>query len=108
MGDSVASSSISRSLAPAARSTSPYTSPSTAVAPARMITYTTVCPRWPALMLPCSTACVPWYRPHSSAPEVAVMMKATSTERALLRPTAVWKAAAVEALKRLASRSSAV
>jgi hypothetical protein len=33
-------------------------------------------------MSPRITACVPWYRPHSSAADVAMMMKATSTERA--------------------------
>ncbi len=59
-------------------------------------------------MSPRSTACVPWYRPHSSAAEVAMMMKATSTERALVRRTAVRNALSVEPSKRPASRSSAV
>ena len=32
-----------------------------------MRTYITVWPRWPAVMRPASTACVPWYRPQSRA-----------------------------------------
>ena len=40
-------------------------------------------------MSPRSTACVPWYRPQSSAPKVALMMKATSIERIRVRRTAV-------------------
>ena len=52
-------------------------------------------------MSPCSTACVPWYRPHSSAPNVAMMMKATSTERARVRRTAVSKAFSVERVEAL-------
>ena len=59
-------------------------------------------------MSPRITACVPWYRPHSSAADVAMMMKATSTERALLRRTAVLKALVVDASKRAVSRASAV
>ncbi|MDT4823256.1 hypothetical protein FQZ97_564770 [compost metagenome] len=59
-------------------------------------------------MSPRSTACVPSYRPQSRAAEVAMMMKATSTERARVRRTAVWKAFSVEPLKRSASRPSAV
>jgi len=89
MLERLSSSSISLSVAPAARSKSPYTSPSTATAPARMITYTTVWPRCPALMRPSSTACVPWYSPHSSRAALAMMMNATSTERARDRFTAV-------------------
>ena len=38
-------------------------------------------------MSPRKTACVPWYRPHSSAPKVALMMKATSNERIRVRRT---------------------
>ena len=108
IGERLLSNSINRSVAPAARSKSPYTSPSTANAPAKMMTYSTVCPRSPALMRPTITACVPWYKPHSSAAEVAMMMKATSTERAPVRRMAVWKALSVDALKRAASRASAV
>ena len=59
-------------------------------------------------MRPAITACVPWYRPHKSAAEVAMMMKPTSTERARVRRMAVWKALSVETLKRCASRDSAV
>ena len=73
-----------------------------------MITYTTVSPRWPAVMVPASTACVPWYRPHSSSPALAMMMKATSTARARVRRTPVRKAFSVAASKRAASRDSAV
>ena len=73
-----------------------------------MMTYTTVCPKWPALMSPRTTACVPWYRPHSSAADVAMMMNAISTERAAVRRTATLKALVVEMLKRTASRASAV
>ena len=73
-----------------------------------MITYITVWPRSPALMRPAATACVPWNRPQSRAAEVAMMTKATSTARALVRRTAVRKALSVEVLKRAASRPSAV
>ena len=73
-----------------------------------MMTYTTVCPKCPALILPAITACVPWYRPHSSAADVAMMMNATSTERARARRTAVSNALLVEVVKRAASRSCAV
>ena len=59
-------------------------------------------------MRPAITACVPWYKPHSSAADVAMMMKATKTERALVRRTAVLKALSVEASNRAASRASAV
>ena len=59
-------------------------------------------------MRPAVTACVPWYKPHSSAAEVAMMIKATSTERARVRRTAVVNAFSVEVLKRVASRPSAV
>jgi hypothetical protein len=60
------------------------------------------------VIAPCSTACVPWYRPHSSAPKVAVMMKATRNERMRVRFTAVAKAFSVDASKRAASRRSCV
>ena len=59
-------------------------------------------------MRPATTACVPWYRPHKSAADVAMMMKPTSTERAPLRRTAVSKPFSVEVIKRADSRSSAV
>ena len=59
-------------------------------------------------MSPRTTAWVPWYRPHSSAAEVAMMMKPTSTERAMERRTATSKALDVDASKRAASRASAV
>lgn len=72
--------------------------------PASTITYTTVCPRWPGVMSPRSTACVPWYRPHSSAPKVAMMMKATSTDRTCVRRRAVSNARSVAPSKRAASR----
>ena len=57
-------------------------------------------------MSPRTTACVPWYRPQSSAPKVALMMKATRNERIRERVTAVPKARSVESVKRSASRSS--
>ncbi len=57
-------------------------------------------------MSPRTTACVPWYRPQSRAPKVALMMKATRNERIRVRRTAVPKARSVEAPKRSASRSS--
>ena len=107
-GERLSSSSIRRSVAPAARSRSPYTSPSTPTAPARIITYTTVSPRWPAVMVPARTACVPWYSPHSSRAAVEMMMKATSTARARVRRMPVWNALSVAASKRAASRDSAV
>ncbi len=68
----------------------------------------TVSPRWPALTLPATTACVPWYRPHSSAPNVALMMKATSMERTSVRLRAVSNAFSVDTAKRSASRGSCV
>ena len=55
-------------------------------------------------MSPWITACVPWYRPQSSAPKVALMMKATRNERIDVRRMAVPKARSVEAVKRAASR----
>ena len=51
-------------------------------------------------MSPCNTACVPWYRPQSKAPKVALMMKATSAERTTVRRRAVSKACSVETAKR--------
>ena len=59
------------------------------------MTNTTVCPRCPAVTSPRSTACVPWYKPHSRAPKVAVMMKATSIARTRVRLRAVSKALSV-------------
>ena len=59
-------------------------------------------------MSPRATACVPWYKPQSSAPKVAVMMKPTSTARIRVRLTAVLNAFSVEPSKRLASRASCV
>ena len=70
--------------------------------------YTTVCPRCPGVIVPASTACVPWYRPQSSSAAVLMMMKATMPARARVRRMAVWKALSVESPKRRASRSSAV
>ena len=71
-----------------------------------MMTKTTVCPRWPALVVPASTACVPWYSPHSRVPKVAVIMKATSSARTRLRLRAVSKASSVLRSKRAVSRAS--
>ena len=59
-------------------------------------------------MVPASTACVPWYSPHSSRAAVLMMMKATRAERARVRRTAVWKAFSVAPAKRSDSRASAV
>ena len=59
-------------------------------------------------MSPRSTACVPWYKPHSSAPNVALMMNATSTERTRVRRTAVSNARSVAASKRADSRRCCV
>ena len=73
-----------------------------------MITYTTVCPRCPAVMRPAITACVPWYRPHNSAADVAMMMKPTSIERARVRRIATLNALEVDSSNRRASRASAV
>ena len=56
-------------------------------------------------MSPRTTACVPWYRPHSSAPKVAVMMKPTRNERTAVRFFAVSKAFSVDWSKRAASRA---
>ena len=67
-----------------------------------------VCPRCPAVMVPAITAWVPWYRPHSTAALVAMMMNATSTPRALLRCTAAMKVFWVAPSKRCTSRASAV
>ncbi len=57
-------------------------------------------------MRPAATACVPWYRPQSSAPKVAVMMNPTSTERTRVRLIATSNAASVAASNRRASRVS--
>ncbi len=73
-----------------------------------MITKTTVCPRWPAVMSPRITACVPWYSPHSSAPKVALIMKPTRKARTRVRLRAVSKASSVDWSKRAASRRSCV
>ena len=51
-------------------------------------------------MSPRITACVPWYRPQSRAPKVALMMKATMNERRVVRRIAVLKARSVDSPKR--------
>ncbi len=57
-------------------------------------------------MSPRSTACVPWYSPHSRAAKVAMMTKPTSSERMRVRLIAVWNARSVDSEKRRASRGS--
>ncbi len=72
-----------------------------------MPTYSAACPKLPrTVSCPRSTACVPWYRPHSIRAALAMMTKATSTARARVRRTPVWNAFSVAPRKRCASRCS--
>jgi hypothetical protein len=59
------------------------------------------------VIVPFSTACVPWYSPHSMSAAFAMITNATSAARARVRRTPVANAVSVEPWKRCASRPSA-
>jgi hypothetical protein len=92
IADCAPSSSISRSVAPEARSRSPHTSASTATLPATTAMYSAVWLSWPAVICPAITACTPPYRPYSSEPNTPMMTNAVSIERTPVRRIEVAKA----------------
>ncbi len=106
MGERVSSSSISRSVAPEARSSSPQTSASTATLEAISAMYSAVCVSVPQEVRPSITDCTPPYRPHSRKPNTPMMRNAVSEARVPVRRTAVAKACSFIAAKRRASAPS--
>jgi len=74
-----------RSIAPAARITSPHTSESPATEPAAKIAYSTNCPSTPALSVPASTSRAPAHSTRVIAPKNSTITAAVSHARMPMR-----------------------
>ena len=101
-------SSTSRSIAPAARCTSPHISLSEAAEIATYTAYTRNCPSWPPVISPRTTECAPIHSTNVIAPKTSIVAIAVSVERVFVRRTAATNESSTAASKRREFTSSSV
>src|SRR3569833_4211999 len=102
------SNSSRRSVAPAARITSPHTSAMVPTPPATIAAYRMNEASWPPVMLPSPTWRAPIHNTKMMVPDTALMMRLVSSARTRVRLIAATKRVSARAAKHCVSRGSCV